>query len=137
MNRTLLVIIITIFLGWLPASLLAMGALISLFNLIKELPAQPLASLIYGLWFILSLLGYWALSSVAFGLKMNFLLRFILLFLGVLMAALATVLFWPQASLLLSDNIALGIIVFWILGGPILVGTGHSIYHFYLIKQHA
>ncbi|MBC3766050.1 hypothetical protein [Neptunicella marina] len=132
-----LVISLTIIFGWLPGLALALFALFWLKEIWLNSTDFSFITVLVLLWGLGGLLGFWALSSVAIGIKLNFFLRFVFLIVGVLAAILAEVVFFAEGLMFASENTGASMLLLLILNGPILCGLTHIYYHYCYMKQTA
>lgn len=127
---------LTFIFGWIPALPLAVFCCSAFIGVLPVIITDPLKALVYTAWFTSGLLGFLALTSVALGAKLNFIIRFVFLILGCISALIAGVFLWTKVSLTLQNSswIYSAIYVF-VFSGPIVCGGVHAIFHYRFIKK--
>lgn len=129
-----LLIGLTTLLAWTPSSALVLLAIFGLFTgMIGIFQSPQIYSLLFILLGVTGILGYVALTSVCWGLRLRYKIRFFFLICGVV--SLATVIGLGLSGAISWFNLTLNWFTSYLFVGPLLFGIVHLVLHVHFYKK--
>lgn len=133
-----LIIGATILLGWLPMLAITVLLGINLFSSTDALQWHPWQGAGLAVLFVFCLLSLWATTSVAFGLSMQFFIRFVLLSVGALTLMVLNGFGWLQWWVTPSQStqgIWTLLALLWLFVAPLVVLAAHAVAHYRMLRR--